>query len=225
MEVKDILGELKAGIYVREGKYRFGCEVETGEGVENCYVASSAKLEQFLELKNRQVKLIKNLKDSKNKYTLWSVKYELGDIILELNRINLIIERLIKNENLLDNYYDKITRERTVENLKSDLLLENGQHTEIVEIKTVISLNPTALFPNLKTDRAVEQLKKIEVLLRKGYIVRYIIVALSPYIKKIRVNSEYKEYEKYYNRCIKLGMKELKIKLMYDKYSIKYEII
>lgn len=225
MEVKDILGELTRGIYRREGKYRFGCEVEIQNKIENCYVSSSAKLEQFVALKGKEVRLIKNLGNTKNKYTLWSVKYGAGEIILDLNRVNLVIENLIRRKNLLFKDYKKITREKKVGDFKSDLVIEMEEYMEIIEIKTIISLEEIALFPNLQTYRAIEQLKKIESLLKQGLRVTYMLIALSPYIRDIEINPEYKDYRKYYNRCVKLGMRTFKIKLRYEKYSIDYEFI
>lgn len=213
MELETIIGELVEGIYINENKRRFSCEVEIDGIIEQCYVASSSKLEQFVELKNNRVKLSKNNDSSKFKYTLWSVESEGIEVLLNLKKVNQIVENFIRYENLFDTNYDEILKEKVIENFKSDLILKKDNVIEIVEIKSLISTKKETLFPKAIGNRAIDQLNKLKKLLKLGYRVKYIIVALSPHIEKIIINSQYKQYNLLFKECVSLGMKVEKIKL------------
>lgn len=225
MKLEDITGELIQGLYIAESKRRFSCEIEIDGKIEKCYVASSSKLEQFVPLKTRKVKVSKSQSNSKFKYTLWSVNYEGKEILLNLKKVNDIIEALIKKENLLKCSYVNIKKEKVVNNLKTDLILEKSNIVEIVEIKACISINEKAIFPNLNSTRALEQLIKLEKMLEEGYKVKYIIAALSPFVKQVVINQAYEEYKEAFNRCINLGMETIVVKLEQIEDRIKYSII
>lgn len=225
MRIEEVSGELIPGIYKLESKRRFSCEVEVNGKIESCYVASSAKLEQFIELKNKKVKLSINNASSKFKYSLWSVEHEGKEILLNLKKVNELIEILIIKENLLKKSYTSIKKEKYIKNFKSDLLLETENDFEIVEIKTVITDQEKAIFPNLNSKRSVEQLKKIQELLKQGYKVKYIIAALSPYIETVELNPEYLEFTRLFKQCKFLGMEVLIVKLYQINKEIKYSFL
>ena len=153
------------------------------------------------------------------------MEHEGKEILLNLNKVNEIIEILIIKENLLKKSYTNIQKEKYIKNFKSDLLLETENDFEIVEIKTVITDQEKAVFPNLNSKRSVEQLKKIKELLKQGYKVKYIIAALSPYIKTVELNPEYLEFTRLFNQCKLLGMKVSIVKLYQINKEIKYSFL
>lgn len=219
-EMNDILIE---GTFIRELKGRFSCEVMINDTVEKCYVPSSAKLENFIDLKNRKVLLTVNSKTSKTKYTLWSVIYKRKQILLNLKKINEIMVGIINDSEFLKANYDSVQREKIIENYKCDLLLLKDNVTEVIEIKTVISTEKKALFPGVNTKRASEQLLKLQAILKRGYKVKYIIVSLSPFVANIEINDTYKEYKLNFSKCTELGMEVIKLKLVCKEKSIFYE--
>jgi sugar fermentation stimulation protein A len=221
--IQEMEEELIEATFISEGKGRFNCEVLIDNKIEKCYVASSAKLEQFLKLKNKKVLLTVNSETSKARYTLWSVRHRKKQILLNLMKVNQIIEKLIITNLLFEGAYTSIQRERTIENYKCDLLLFRGNVSELIEIKTVISTKSEAFFPSVTTTRAIEQLIKIKVILSKGFKVKYLIVCLSPFVKSIKLNDNYKEYKMHFMECVGLGMEVIKLKLEYKDRLIRYE--
>lgn len=214
--------EFTEGVFISEDKGRFSCEVKIGNEIQKCYVPSSAKLGQFINLKNKKVLLSHNNNTSKTAYTLWSVSYRQRQVLLNLKRVNEIIEQFIDKSKLLEINYDSIQREKVLENYKCDLLLSKENVKVLVEIKTVISTKREAYFPGANTERAVEQLVKLRDILRKGYKVKYIIVSLSPFVKSIELNNNYEVYKNYFIECVDLGMEVIKLKLEYKDNLITY---
>ena len=51
----------KTGIFLRENKNRFLCEVFIDGAIEICYTSSSSKLKHFITLENKEVILIPNI--------------------------------------------------------------------------------------------------------------------------------------------------------------------
>jgi len=225
MKLERITGELIEGTFIKENTRRFSCQVEINGEMEQCYVASSSKLEQFVPLKNNKVKLSKNNPNSKFKYTLCSVKYLEMEILLNLKIVNEIIKEFIETKNLFEESYTRIRKEITFKGFKSDLILEKGEKIELVEIKTVIGTSKIAIFPSLTSNRALKQLHKLKTILEEGGKVKYIIVALSPSIEKITINPDYKEYKLCFEECRSLGMEVVKIKLNLVDKEIKYKIL
>ena len=177
-----------SGVFVKELKNRFLCEVKIDGKVEECYVPSSCHLSNFLQLKGKRVVLIPTQgKNPRTKYALYAAPYRRNYIILNTSLSNVAIEKGIHNRRF--SYLGKrsnVQKEHSVEGYKADLYIP--QTKTIVEIKSVLSENDEAVFPTVFSERTQNQLKSIQEMLDKGYKVVFIIVSLNPYIKKLTID-------------------------------------
>ena len=194
-----------SGVFVKELKNRFLCEVKIDGKVEECYVPSSCHLSNFLQLKGKRVVLIPTQgKNPRTKYALYAAPYRRNYIILNTSLSNVAIEKGIHNRRF--SYLGKrsnVQKEHSVEGYKADLYIP--QTKTIVEIKSVLSENDEAVFPTVFSERTQNQLKSIQEMLDKGYKVVFIIVSLNPYIKKLTIDISTEFYLEL-TRCIEKGM-------------------
>ena len=194
-----------SGVFVKELKNRFLCEVKIDDKVEECYVPSSCHLSNFLQLKGKRVVLIPTQgKNPRTKYALYAAPYRRNYIILNTSLSNVAIEKGIHNRRF--SYLGKrsnVQKEHSVERYKVDLYIP--QTKTIVEIKSVLSENDEAVFPTVFSERTLNQLKSIQEMLDKGYKVVFIIVSLNPYIKKLTIDISTEFYSEL-TRCIEKGM-------------------
>lgn len=192
--------------FIKELKNRFLCEVEIdGEHVV-CYVPSSCHLSNFLKLAGKKVLLVPTqTKNTRTKYALFAVPYKKSYIILNTSMANRAIENSIHSRRFSDLGYRKtVIKEHYVEGYKSDLFIKDTE--TIIEIKSVLSMGIDAKFPTVLSERSLEQLVKLKILLRKGYTVRYIIVSLNPYLKSVSISQDTTFYKELYS-CLESGMK------------------
>lgn len=194
-----------SGVFVKELKNRFLCEVKIDGKVEECYVPSSCHLSNFLQFKGKRVVLIPTQgKNSRTKYALYAAPYRRNYIILNTSLSNVAIEKGIHNRRF--SYLGKrsnVQKEHSVEGYKADLYIP--QTKTIVEIKSVLSEKDEAVFPTVFSERTQNQLKSIQEMLEKGYKVVFIIVSLNPYIKKLTIDKSTEFYSEL-TRCIEKGM-------------------
>ena len=194
-----------SGVFVKELKNRFLCEVKIDGKVEECYVPSSCHLSNFLQLKGKRVVLIPTQgKNPRTKYALYAAPYRRNYIILNTSLSNVAIEKGIHNRRF--SYLGKrsnVQKEHSVEGYKADLYIPKTK--TIVEIKSVLSENDEAVFPTVFSERTQNQLKSIQEMLDKGYKVVFIIVSLNPYIKKLTIDISTEFYLEL-TRCIEKGM-------------------
>lgn len=196
------------GTFVREEKNRFLCIVDI-EGInEECYIPSSCRLENFLELTGKTVILHKNMnKEARTKYALYAIRFKRNYILLRTAEANDIIFNNISKRRF--SYLGKrniVEKERKVDDYKSDIFLP--ETNTIIEIKSIISTSKDAEFPTVYSERAIEQLMKIKYLLAKGYKVVYIYVSLNPYVRQISLSNDkhFLDYSRLFNECMKRGM-------------------
>ena len=158
-----------SGVFVKELKNRFFCEVKIDGKVEECYVPSSCHLSNFLQLKGKRVVLIPTQgKNTRTKYALYAAPYRKNYIILNTSLSNVAIEKGIHNRRF--SYLGKrsnVQKEHSVEGYKADLYIP--QTKTIVEIKSVLSENDEAVFPTVFSERTQNQLKSIQEMLDKGW--------------------------------------------------------
>ena len=208
-----------SGVFVKELKNRFLCEVKIDGKVEECYVPSSCHLSNFLQLNGKRVVLIPTQgKNPRTKYALYAAPYRRNYIILNTSLSNVAIEKGIHNRRF--SYLGKrsnVQKEHSVEGYKADLYIP--QTKTIVEIKSVLSENDEAVFPTVFSERTQNQLKSIQEMLEKGYKVVFIIVSLNPYIKKLTIDKSTEFYSEL-TRCIEKGM-EIRA---YTSHLENYEI-
>ncbi len=197
------MNEIITGIFRRECSGRFLCEVEIDGNNEFCYVASSAKLKNYVNLINKKVYLKKNKgKNTRTKYSLFAMEDDNGKVVLlNLNQVN----------DLLKDYLIEKGFER--EKLKSEITLDNGLKVDlaylgytniIYEAKTILSKENKAIFPSAKTKRVKTQLETMVSMLVKGYYIKYCFIILNEDTSMVEIDRENVEIYTLFYEAIRL---------------------
>ena len=194
------------GIFVRELKNRFLCEVLIDGVLILCYVPSSCHLSNFLELEGCEVLLVPTQSPkAKMEYALFAVRYKRSYILLNSSIANRVIE-----DNLCRRRFSFlakrtiIMRERQVYGYKADLYVQDTD--TVIEVKGIISKHSSAIFPTVSSARRQRQLHQLKQLLLDGHKVFYCIVSLSPYTHEIVIDKS-TDFFKAFHACLELGMK------------------
>lgn len=197
--------EYAYGIFVRELKNRFLCEVKIDGKVEECYVPSSCHLSNFLQLKGKKVILVPTQgKHPRTRYALYAMPHKRNYIVLNTSLSNTAIENSIHSRRFsFLGKRNEIIREYCIDGYKADIYIPTSK--TIIEVKSVLSSTDTAVFPTVYSERTQNQLKIIQEMLDKGYKVVFIIVSLNPYIKKITIDKNTEFYTEL-TQCIERGM-------------------
>lgn len=205
--MKNILtnNDLVEGVFVQELKNRFLCEVIVSGKKTECYVPSSCRLSNFFELDGKTVLLRPTASPkSRTQFALFAVPFKKNYILLNTSQANRSIEYNIHSR--IFSYLGirkNVTKEVTVEGYKTDLFIEDSK--TVIEIKSIISVNKTASFPTVFSQRTLDQLCYIGELLDNGYNAAFIIVSLSPYVERIKLDMGSKFYELFSN-CMRKGL-------------------
>ena len=202
------------GIFQMEIKNRFLCNVEISGEIVICYIPSSCRLSNFINMIGRPV-LLKPIKTSKARtpYAVYAIKYRKNYILVNLTQSNKIIEGQLNRR-----YFSflgtrkNISHEYKIGGYKTDLFIHDTN--TLVEIKSTLSFSREAIFPSVYSERTVNQLKKISRLLDEGYKACYIFVSLNPGVKEIVFNKQVDDFYRAFIKCIKKGM-------IYCGFSIK----
>lgn len=184
--------------FITEDKTRFSCTINLNNEMKKCYVPSTCKLRRLLNLEPTDA-LITNNAYQKNisPYSLFALKVKGEYIIVNSGFANRVVKNI-----LISKHYE-ICAEKVVGNYKCDFYLK--QKNKIIEVKSIISDKPKILLPNIKSQRAIVQLRQIKKLLTEGYRAEYYFVLFAPFLKKCIVDSK-SEYGKLLKECIKSGM-------------------
>lgn len=217
--------EIIEGIFVKELKNRFLCEVLIDGVPTVCYVPSSCHLSNFLKLDRKKILLVPTqTKGSKTPYALFAVPYKRNYILLNTSSANRAIEENIHSRQF--SYLGKrksVLKEHTLYDYKSDLYILDSN--TIIEVKSILSLDPIAKFPSIYSERTIKQLDQINNMLSNGVRVCFMIVSLHPYINEIVLDQSTEFYEKF-AACSSKGMisKAYTARLHNNKISIDKEI-
>ncbi|MCS7460378.1 DNA/RNA nuclease SfsA [Paenibacillus doosanensis] len=214
------------GVFVEESKNRFLCIVLIENELCECYVPSSSRIENYLKLKGREVLLTANKGTNKRtKFSLFAVKYYNKYILINLNMVDQIVETMIIDNKIKKLSGTRLKREQTIEGYKADIMIENHGNNKatIIEVKGIISAFREARFPSVFSERAIVQLQKIKGLLQRGYKVVYLIVSLSPILKKINIDSNFSQYHSLLLECIELGMELRSFSVSFNEGRIEYK--
>lgn len=195
------------GNFVKELKNRFLCEVNIDGVPQECYIASSCHLGNFIDLSGKEVILreIKNPK-ARTKYAVQAFMLKSTEIPLEMAVSNRVVERELHRR--IFSFLGprkEILREQKIDNYKCDLFVKDTN--TLIEIKSVLTTERRALFPTVYSERAVQQLASIERLLTQGFQVYYFLVSLSPKVSVIEINDASEDFKNSFQRCAALGMK------------------
>lgn len=195
--------EIKA-IFIKELNNRFRCLVNLDGKEILCYVPSSCKLSNFINLAGQTV-ILKRVQQSSNiEYALFAAETTRGLVLLNLSTANKAIEaQLYRRSFSFLGPRKNIAREATIDGYKCDLYIQDSD--TLIEIKTVLSLERIAHFPTVQSERIIQQLQKIEALLEAGHKVCYLFAALSPQIKTIALDAS-DSFNALFKRCIDKGM-------------------
>lgn len=175
------------GTFISEDKNRFRCTVNIDGTAETCYIASSCRLDNFIDLVGKTV-LLKPTNGSKAeiRHAVFAVKHKRSYILLNSMLANTAIENSLHSRKLtLLGRRATYRKEFAIEAYKSDFYLPETQ--TVIEVKSVITTQRKAFFPTVHSERALKQLHEIEGLLTKGFNAHLIIVSLSPYVEEIEI--------------------------------------
>jgi len=198
--------EIVYGIFKEETKNRFLCTVSIDGTDTVCYIPSSCRLSNFIDLENRTVMLrpIKK-KDSRTKYVVYAVKYRRSYVPLNLSVSNRVLETEIRRR-----YFSflgirkAVFRERVIDGYKSDLYIADTD--TVIEVKSILSFNKNAIFPTVFSERANRQLEELLGLLANGHRVCYMLVSMCASVESIQINAEQDEYYRLFVDCMRHGM-------------------
>ena len=193
------------GRFVSESKNRFLCTVLVDGAEEVCYIASSCRLDNFIDLRGKDVLLRRNTgKNSSTQYSVLGIKHKRNYILLNTSWANRAIAADIHSRRF--SFIGKrtdIKKEAVIKDYRSDFYIPRSN--TVIEVKSVISTSSVATFPTVFSERTLHQLDAIEALLFEGYRAFFIIVSLNPYVKEIHLLEDTECYS-HLKRCFSQGL-------------------
>ncbi|MCH6265328.1 DNA/RNA nuclease SfsA [Neobacillus citreus] len=200
--------EIIEGKFIKESKNRFLCEVLIDGQVEECYVSNTSKIGKYINLSNKTVLLSKNKGiKGRTRFSLFAVKYYCKFILLNFNKVNELLAYYFKEIEMKGSNVYTVEQEKIFNGYKADLIIrEKGLNEKIIEAKAILDIKHSSTFPKVHSERAINQLIKINSLLSNGHSIEYFLVSLSPIVRQIIIDRTYKEYYKLLNECIERGL-------------------
>ena len=176
------------GIFINELPNRFRAEILIDGKREICYVGSSCKLNNLINIRNHEV-ILQNIekKNSNLAYSLIAAKFDNKYIILNSLYANKAYENYLKTQNC-NSDSNIILKEYTESGYKSDFYLTNTK--TIIEIKSIITEKKEELFPQINSQRFKRQINNIPRLIEEGYNFRLVIISLNPGLRKVILKEE-----------------------------------
>lgn len=206
------------GTFLEECNNRFISLVNVDGNNVEAYVQCSCRLDNFVDLRGKTVYLKKISNPRRAKYIIIAFKKGNSFALLSPKYANDLFFDFLKSRRAsLFGPRKNIKKEYTVENYKSDYYIFDSK--TIIEVKALLSMDTISMFPTVYSERALNQLDKIEHLLEIGYTVYYEIVSINPTIKKVMLNVENSLLAK---RLVELEKKGLIIE--YKKACIRNNI-
>ena len=209
------------GVFKQEMKNRFLCSVEIDGKTVTCYVPSSCRLSNFLDMTDRSV-MLTPVTDPKarTRLALFAVKYGRGYIPINLANSNRTVEQQIYRRyfSFMGKRKD-VTRETKIGDYKCDLFIKDTN--TIVEIKSLLAFEKQAVFPTVYSERTVKQLEQLSSLLDQGYSVCFLMISLSSTVKEISINRKMEDFYRLFSECVNKGMKYRGFSLRLNKGGIE----
>jgi sugar fermentation stimulation protein A len=193
------------GIFKYECKHRFLAIVEINNIETECYMPTSSKLKNFIDLTDKTVYLIPNLeKNSRTKYTVHATLINNTYILLNLNYLNNLYFEKVLNCNI--NYLP----EKTISsNLKVDFF--STLNNQLIEIKGIITDRSYSTFPYISSKRIIRQLDEFSKL---DYNITLVLILMNPKINTIYLDINNKNFYNAFINCIS--------KINLDIYSYEF---
>ena len=211
--------QITTGVFKQELKNRFRCVVTIDGKDELCYVPSSCRLSNFIELDGKHVLLTPSINSVALPLTLLATAENGKVTILNLSIANEALFEALKGRRF--SFLGKrqsVRREVLLNGYKADIYIEDTRTA--IEIKTIISSRKSALFPSVVSKRSLRQLEHIKELLEDGYKVCYTFVSLSPNVKRIELDRTSPFYSAFL-RCVREGMSFYGCSLKYQDGTIR----
>lgn len=195
-------------IFMSEIKNRFLCEVSISGMITRCYVPSSCRLDNLLDLIGKEVLLTATTsRFAKTPYSLLAIAYKKNYIILNSSLANYAVGQALTSRRFACLGKRKyIQKEIYVDNYKCDFFIRDTE--TLIEVKSIISTDLFVKFPSVFSLRAINQLQAIKKHLKEGKSACYIIVSLNPYVKAIVVDKQTPFYQ-VFAECLSLGMRAM----------------
>lgn len=193
------------GRFLSESKNRFLCTVEIGSAEEICHIASSCRLDNFIDLCGKNVLLRKNKGyTSLTRYSVLGVKHKRSYILLDTSWANKAMENDLRSRRFaFIGKRNDVKKEFVINGYRTDFYIPSSK--TVVEVKSVISTSTVAIFPTVYSERTIHQLEAIEALLTEGYKACFFIVSLNPYVKEI-ILLKNNECCKRLSKCMERGL-------------------
>ena len=213
----------RVGIFKQEIKNRFRALVDF-DGVERiCYIQSSSRLSNYVDLKNKPVILMPNA-SNKLSFTVFAKKKKQDFMLLCPKEANDIVFSEL-NRRLFSylGYRADAIYEHFVEGYKSDIYLPKER--TIIEIKAHISESSDSIFPTVYSERTLEQLAYIDKLIDRGFKIVFMICSFNPYTRTIKLDKNSKFFSMI-SSLLKRGIiiKGYSVSCKNEKIIIKREI-
>ena len=198
---------VRYGIFKTELKNRFLCTVNIDGNDTLCYIPSSCRLSNFIDMNGRKVMLLPIKKrNARTKYSVYAIQYRRSLVPIGLSNVNHVIENNLHGRRFSFLGSRKhILREKSIDGYKSDIYIEDTD--TVIEIKSILSFGKAALFPTVFSERANRQLENIKRLLLDGHRACYMFVSMYGGTKQIAINEDQSEYCALFRECTRLGMK------------------
>lgn len=201
--------EYSEGIFIKESKNRFLCEVLINGVAEECYVPNSYKVGKYLNVRNKTVLLTTNSGNKgRTRYSLFAVKYYGKYILLNLNKVNDLLNYYIREIEMKKSNLYTISQEEILNGYKADLVIRDTNLNEkMIEAKAVIDIKHFTSFLKVHSERAIKQLLKIKSFLEKGHKVDYYLVSLSPIVRVVSLDNSFSEFYRLFFECLEKGLR------------------
>lgn len=206
MQTVDKASKFIEGVFVKELKNRFLCEVLVNGESTVCYVPSSCHLSNFLDLTNKKVLLVPTqTPNSRTKYALFAVPFKKSYLILNTSMANAAVANSLKSRRFSHlGKRQKILTEHKIDDYKADVYIKDTN--TIIEIKSIISTDNVGIFPTVYSERTLQQLLKIRNMMSCGYKVCFMIISLNPYLEGIMIDDKTEFFDEFVD-CVEQGMR------------------
>lgn len=205
MQPSFLCDKVYKGTFLEEVKNRFLCKVKIEGTITLCYVPSSCRLDNFLDLAGKDVLLLPTkTPNARTAFSLLAVPYKNSYILLNSSMANTLIgQNLCSRRFSILGKRESISRERSADGYKCDFFIHDTE--TLIEVKSIISTKPVVGFPSVFSPRAIRQLRFLKQYLESGKPVCYIIVSMNPYTQSIFFDKTTPFYP-VFEECLSLGM-------------------
>lgn len=212
----------KALFLSRPNRFIANCRLTNGQEVI-CHVKNTGRCKELLIPEKSIVFLQKSDNEKrKTKYDLISVCKENRLINMDSQAPNQIVEEALLNKKIILDGYDKITyfkREKSFENSRFDIYLENGGKKAFAEIKgCTLEQNGIVMFPDAPTERGIKHINELIKVKKSGYDA-FIIFAVQ--MKDVKYFTPNYKTHKEFGEALKTAQKNGVTVLAFD-CNVKY---